>query len=249
MLALLGAHLLLQETRRAKSKPTPLTAPAEPAQLLVRQIVGNLRQSLGRHPDVEALALAAGDSTTTLQPFGLPPMLRASWDLLLEASLEWPQVFVPGSLAALVGERIWGEGSWLFWLDAKTDPVDRAGLWQGRARELLTTFATSQVTPTATPRAPGIAGAAWSALSHLAESAVKRAKVLFTSRARPPFPKLSAEAGLPTVSSTATFSEPDAPRDLTLTREAVTDEQRKQLASRLGIPLGSVNAWLEEGKQ
>lgn len=270
MLALLGAHLLLQEARRAESRQAPAPAPLEAARSLVRQIVATLRQTLGRHPDVEALAFAAGDSTATLQPFDLPPMLRASWDLLLEASLEWPQAIVPGSLAAQVGERIWGEGSWLFWLDPKGDTVDRAALWQARARELLAAFATRQAKPTTggdaatfpggvtfdapvvltAPPTSGVAGTVWKALSHAAESAVRRARLLVTTRARPPFPKLSAErATTPTAPGTTTFAVPAAPLEHRKAGVSLTDEQRKELVRRLGIPQSSVAAWLDQATQ
>src|SRR5439155_17704839 len=73
-----------------------------------------------------------------------PPLLRASWPLLLNASVERPDLLPSGSFGARIAERIWGDGAWLLWLDPDTpDPIDRAKLWQAKAREMLSAIEAS----------------------------------------------------------------------------------------------------------
>jgi hypothetical protein len=98
MLGLLGAHLLLLST--------------EPDLPLLRIVVTNLRRLLGQHPDIEALALRLGE---TVPAFSIPPMLRNSWQLIVQASATKPDLVPMGSLAAQMADRLWGDGAWLVW--------------------------------------------------------------------------------------------------------------------------------------
>ena len=101
MLGLYGAHLLMMSE--------------EPDLELVRKVVGHLRHLLGRHPDVEALALALGEAPATPDLFGVPPTLLRSWALVVRETAEHPDLVPRGSLAAAIGERLWGEGPWVIW--------------------------------------------------------------------------------------------------------------------------------------
>ena len=257
MLALLGAHLLLRETTRAAGG-----GPSERDQEELGQVVGNLRSVLGpRHPDVEAIALAVGRGNPDAG-FETPPMLRPSWPLILNASVERPQSIPPDSPAARAAERIWGEGPWLHWLAGAGDTVDRAALWQARARELVANMPQdigaasdfrnlpgrrpgSEVTFGAGPRrrakkSPGVAGTLWQAISGIGTAAYRRARVLVTPRVRTPFPEIRSGA-IP--------AEPAPSLPSAALASRLSAAQRKELVTRLGIPLGQLNAWIEQNQQ
>lgn len=101
MLGLYGAHLLMMADA--------------PDLGLVRKVVGHLRELLGWHPDVEALALAVGKAQARPDLFGIPPTLLRSWALVVRATAEHPDLVPRGSLSASIGERLWGEGPWVIW--------------------------------------------------------------------------------------------------------------------------------------
>jgi hypothetical protein len=100
MLGILGAHLLLLDK--------------EPDYALFRTVVTNLRRILGIHPDVEALALRL-DSDDRPYVFEVPPMLRRSWSLILEATVTRPDLVPLNTLASRMAEHLWGDGPWLLW--------------------------------------------------------------------------------------------------------------------------------------
>jgi hypothetical protein len=81
----------------------------------MQEVVGNLRTLLGdqRHPDVEALALAA-DMPTDYE-FAMPPMLRRSWAVVVQASATRPQLTPPGSVANAIAMLITNQDPWLIW--------------------------------------------------------------------------------------------------------------------------------------
>jgi hypothetical protein len=95
MLGIYGAHLLLLE----KSLDTDL----------FNTVVANLRALLFEHPDVQALALRSEKPPQA--PFNSPPMLSRSWDLIVEASIEQPNIVTP-SLARWSSGNFLGEGPW-----------------------------------------------------------------------------------------------------------------------------------------
>ena len=107
MLGIFGAHLL---ARKLKAEPDQgRLADSLPV------IVGNLRRLLGPdHPDVEALSLMAGGDPTPFV-FRHPPMLRASWALVLEATARRPELVPPDSLASEVSDRFLADAPWLTW--------------------------------------------------------------------------------------------------------------------------------------
>jgi hypothetical protein len=101
MLGIYGAHLLLLEPK--------------PDYDLVRRLVEVLRAMLGRHPDVEAVALKLPDARPDEYRFESPPMLRRSWTYIVEATSTRPGLVPPESLAGRISTRIWGDGAWLTW--------------------------------------------------------------------------------------------------------------------------------------
>jgi hypothetical protein len=107
MLGIFGAHLLLREQEIDES--------------LFHIVVDNLRALLGDHPDVEALRLRLQDPT--VPPFGVPPMLRRSWELILNATVMRPELVPPDSPLAGIAPRIWGEGPWLIWMERSDEDI------------------------------------------------------------------------------------------------------------------------------
>jgi hypothetical protein len=107
MLGILGAHLLL-----VKARTPNLLGRVEQS---LQAIVFNLRQLVGpNHPDVEALALwVKGDPGKHI--FWHPPMLRRSWPLVLEATIEQPDLVPAGTVAATACERLLTDVPWLVW--------------------------------------------------------------------------------------------------------------------------------------
>lgn len=96
--------------------------------LLLREVVNHLRALVGNLPDVLALGhgLARRDEATRQdsdfmhwlqQPTHLatPPMLRASWDLLLQASALQPALLPPQALASRAAQALTTGGPWFCW--------------------------------------------------------------------------------------------------------------------------------------
>jgi hypothetical protein len=116
MLGILSGHLMLLQQ--------------EPNLDTLEFVVKNLRRMLGDdHPDVNALAVALeqrkpqhgtrwGQSPNTGASFYVcdrPPMLRESWQVVLQASITRPDIVPHASLASDVAASLWGEGIWMFW--------------------------------------------------------------------------------------------------------------------------------------
>lgn len=113
MLGILGAHLMLLASERTVAKAAegarqerlgvktadPQLPETQFDQDLFDEVIRNLRGLLhDDHPDVEALSLKCGDpALRTKQPFVIPPMLRRSWSLIVEASNEHPGILHPNT--------------------------------------------------------------------------------------------------------------------------------------------------------
>ena len=98
LLGILGAHLLLRDPGQKD---------------LLGIVVNNLLNLLGpEHPDVAALWTKVEDH---VPPVREPPMLRASWDLLVEASADRPDLIVPDSPAAKIAPYVVPSAAWLVW--------------------------------------------------------------------------------------------------------------------------------------
>ncbi|HEU5217582.1 MAG TPA: hypothetical protein VFU23_02930, partial [Gemmatimonadales bacterium] len=165
------------------------------------------------------------------------------------ASVHHADVIVAGSLTAGVAERVWGEGVWLQWLGA--DAVDQAGrraAWQATAASILASITPAEVGPvpsifgartTSLPPPPSAPGFSF---KHLAGGVFKKGKALFTPRSHAPFPEWHPPAAAEPTASAA--SAPPSV-DLRAIRANLTDQQRKELVARLGVPMSSINAWIE----
>ncbi len=100
MLGIYGAHLVLLE-----KSPDP-----DLLHMVVNNLQGLLRYP---HPDVEALALAANAGGG--YSFTFPPMLRRSWSLIVNATVQRPDLVPADSLAARAAQNLWSEEPWLLW--------------------------------------------------------------------------------------------------------------------------------------
>ncbi|HEY0083185.1 MAG TPA: serine protease, partial [Pyrinomonadaceae bacterium] len=101
MLGLISAHALLH--RRA----------IDPG--LLAQVTDNLEQMLGPIPDVVALKLAVNPDAE-VPPVELPPLLRWSWELLLQRSVDRPELIRRHSFAEQVSGHVIGGGIWMSWM-------------------------------------------------------------------------------------------------------------------------------------
>ncbi|MFD1611158.1 hypothetical protein ACFSCW_05010 [Sphingomonas tabacisoli] len=101
LLGLVGAHLLLRDG----------------VSDLVHKVVKNLVRMLGAdHPDVVAIKTKV--DKTVPGAVTEPPMLRASWDFLVEASGTVPQLIPPTTPAGQMAESVVPAGAWLVWQPA-----------------------------------------------------------------------------------------------------------------------------------
>lgn len=108
MLGLLGAHLAV---RQRQPDTTDLT-----------HTIARLRELLGlSHPDVEALTLYPGGEPTQFA-FTLPPPMKKSWLLVVDASAKNPALVPPDSVASSVAGDLSAEEPWLFWSPGEQKP-------------------------------------------------------------------------------------------------------------------------------
>lgn len=89
-----------------------------------------LEQATGttmRHPDVAALRIGylmrIGGALADQPPVLFPPLLTASWRILLEASKLEPRLIPAGSLSDQVADRLWASSQWIAWT---APPIDAA---------------------------------------------------------------------------------------------------------------------------
>jgi len=104
ILGLIGAHLLLKQKDYDKD--------------LLRMVVGNLVGMLGdEHPDIKSLLLQIHENTIQIPipKIKYPPMLQASWEKILQASIDNPEIINSDSVAAQVSMTTLNTGSWLVW--------------------------------------------------------------------------------------------------------------------------------------
>jgi hypothetical protein len=107
LLGIFGVHLLLM-------RPDPDLGIAG---LVVNRLQNDLLSGF-RHPDVEILAVEIArrrGNPIKIPPIAAPPMLRRSWQMLVQATAEQPALIPPRSLNAQISDRLWGAGAWLAW--------------------------------------------------------------------------------------------------------------------------------------
>jgi phosphatidylserine/phosphatidylglycerophosphate/cardiolipin synthase-like enzyme len=108
MLGLMSAYALHQ--RKAIDAPT------------LRVVVDNLQSVIGPVSDVRALRLAV-DPNADVAAFDLPPMLRWSWGIIVERTVERPELVPRNSLAEKVGGLTVGRGVWMCWVQPANVPT------------------------------------------------------------------------------------------------------------------------------
>ena len=98
MLGLVAAHLLLRD---------------KPSSKMLGEVTRNLVTLLGEdNPDVQAISLAVKGDGAPLRDM---PMLRASWDIFVNASLRKPDLVPPDSLPANLAPYVLPAWPWLIW--------------------------------------------------------------------------------------------------------------------------------------
>ena len=107
MLGLVSAHALFQ--RRAIDTQ------------LLTEVTNNLEGILGLIPDVIALKLAI-DPKADVPSVLSPPILRWSWELLLQRSVDHRTLIPPLTLAEQICSYVIGGGIWLSWLTDVHNP-------------------------------------------------------------------------------------------------------------------------------
>jgi hypothetical protein len=216
MLGLLGAHLLLRDK------------PDDPA--LFDTVTGNLLRLLGpNHPDVRVLWLRRRDSVG-LDDLRLlsPPMLRHSWDLVVDESFERPDLIPPQSPSDAIADKILPTSPWLVW---------RAGSQASSGGELLE----DRVNAFADAIGGYLRARAHQKVARLKaapRSVMKRAaRVLYDALPR------SVAARLPTID--ASDAPERAPSDVR-PRTELDQAAQRELARTLGLPRRVLDTMLKE---
>ncbi len=99
MLGLYGAHVLLMQP--------------EPDLELLARVLSNLERLVPGLADIAALRVWLDPDRAS--PFELPPMLRRSWQIIVEATSTRPELVPAQSLAGHVSESVYGSTTWLIW--------------------------------------------------------------------------------------------------------------------------------------
>ncbi len=106
MLGLLGAHLMLREQK----------GPSPEFDALVDRLSALFGPS---HPDICALRLKQTVKPADAQEIvRMPPLLRESWEIAVEASVTRPEVIALDPPWRLAAQRMISTGPWLSWRDA-----------------------------------------------------------------------------------------------------------------------------------
>lgn len=141
MLGIYGAYLLLMQ-------PKPDFA-------LLRIVARNLKKLAGDHPDVQILhnRIFGGN----LPPQSAPPMLRASWQRLIQISAEQPETIPANSLAARIAPLVLSSGAWLNWrpdeaLLSETEMTKSVMSHPTPLRDAVATLMPSATMPSATSK-------------------------------------------------------------------------------------------------
>lgn len=245
MLALYGAHLLIREAQRAHYAHKDDEKVAEiDNRPLVAAAVDHLRALLGDHPDVEAIAIGAGKARPDYH-FVYPPMLRASWLLLLRESSQQQELIPPGSYALGIAERMWGDGAWLTWTEEGTQESDRSAVWTAQAADLIKQWDVPEPSPAlesleiSSIQTGEAAAPSWlDSVKSYCNDTYKSVKSKLARPANMPFPDLE---------KAAQKSVERAQISVARAREILSDpERRKTLVRQIGVPINSINAWLDK---
>jgi hypothetical protein len=95
---------------------------------VIRKVVTNLKKLVGDIPDVTSLLLYLNDSQKASLSYPFPPMLAASWSLIVQHSQDQdlPNLVPAGSLSANIAGSLWGSGAWLEWKATEAQTIEPA---------------------------------------------------------------------------------------------------------------------------
>jgi endonuclease G, mitochondrial len=142
LLGIYAAHLTLLQRKRVERRKLERSSSSSPdsadwEQASLEPLISRLRELLvDPHPDVEALAVAAGLPITN-QDFSVPPMLRRSWDMVCNATFNRTELIPGGTLAARIARNVYGDGQWLSWLKAKEKKTEQVARRRSLRSNLL----------------------------------------------------------------------------------------------------------------
>jgi hypothetical protein len=116
------------------------------------QAMQSLRLTIPQHPDVIALELLLNPVKATNATFDLPPMLRTSWRILVEQSLNCTSIFPASSRSALAACNLTGVRGWLVWRtpgpnDRLLEPTEDLRDLIKEVRSKVSAFATGKTEP------------------------------------------------------------------------------------------------------
>ena len=114
LLGILGLHLLLRQPE----------SDLDFASSVLERLRGLILSGF-RHPDIDALALEIARRrglTIEMPPITAPPMLRQSWNILVEATAGRPDLIPSGSLSFQIAGLLWGASAWLIWEAPPEEP-------------------------------------------------------------------------------------------------------------------------------
>jgi hypothetical protein len=117
LLGILGLHLLLRQPE----------VDLDFASSVFERLRGLILAEF-RHPDIDALALEIARRrgvTIEMAPFTVPPMLRQSWTILVEATAGRPELIPSGSFLFQISGRLWGSSAWMIWEAPPEEPVHK----------------------------------------------------------------------------------------------------------------------------
>jgi hypothetical protein len=102
MLGIYGAHLMVMQD-------------SPDNQDVLHEVVPNLQRLVGELPDVTSLLLHLGDPRASTLSYPIPPMLAASWSLIVKNSPNQSNLVPARSFSANIAGSLWGSGAWLGW--------------------------------------------------------------------------------------------------------------------------------------
>ena len=112
----------------------------------LRVILANMRRLLGKHPDVEAMALEIEGTEGPLPLCPDPPMLLESWLSIRKAAFERPEIIPDESPLARLAKRFWGPGPVLVWREPAAGGPAPAALGADRLAAITPSAAAAPLT-------------------------------------------------------------------------------------------------------
>jgi hypothetical protein len=102
MLGIYGAHLVVLQN-------------APDSKDVIREVLPNLQKLVGELPDVTCLRLYLDDPSALTLSYPFPPMLLASWSIIVKNCPTQNNLVPAKSFSASIAGSLWGSGAWLGW--------------------------------------------------------------------------------------------------------------------------------------